>query len=189
MSRRLITLCLMLAGLSGSAVVASAAPDSLVRNSPFTPAGGPATPAATQAPRLELRGMFSLGGAPSFAIFDTTTQKAFWLGLNQTEGNVRVTGYDPAANAVTAEVDGQPQRLVMKEAQIITMVAPPPMPAAGSGPGPGGPGLVPGAAPTEQEIQERRNRIIEELRRRRALRMGQPPSAPGQPPPPVPVQQ
>jgi len=188
MSHRVSTFCLTLAALLGAGA-AFATTDSLLNNNPFLPSGGPAVP-TQQAARLELRGMFSLGGAPSFAIFDTTTQKAFWLGLNQAEGNVRVVGYDPATNAVSAEVDGQPQRLVMKEAQIITMVAPPPTPvAAAAGANPGGPGLVAGSAPSEQEIQERRNRIIEELRRRRAMRMGQPPPAPGQPPPSAPVPQ
>jgi hypothetical protein len=83
-----------------------------------------------------------------------------------------------------AEVDGQSQRLVMKEAQIVALAAAPVPPPVLGNPVPGAPAIASGAPPVDEDLQARRNRIIEELRRRRALRMS------GQPPPPtVPVQQ
>ena len=188
MSRTSKLALLLYAGLA-LAGTAQAVPETLLRNSPFQPTGS-AAPTTTPPSRLELRGLISEGGVPRFSIFDASNSRAYWIGLNETEGGVRVVSFDASSNSIMVEADGQAQRLVMKEAQIVAMAVPlpgqpntivappgamPPPPSMGAGSGP--------QPPTEQEIQERRNRIVEELRRRRALR------ANAQPPPGAPAQQ
>jgi hypothetical protein len=69
----------------------------------------------------------------------------------------------------------------MKEAQIVSIAVT--LPTTAGPAATATPGVNPAPPANEQEIQERRNRIIEELRRRRALRQtGQPPQN-NQPPP------
>ena len=164
--------------LAGGTGPARAVPESLLRNSPFLPAGNVAPVAAPQNGRLELRGILALEGKPRFTIFDTSNNRAVWLAVGENDGGIRVSAFDAATEAVTVELEGQSQRLTMKEAQIVNMAVTLPTTAA-VGPAPIA-GVNPAPPANEQEIQERRNRIVEELRRRRALRQG------NQPPPPTP---
>lgn len=153
------------------ACVARAGVESLVSNSPFLPQS-----AVVQASnsgvldRFELRGVASFGGTLTFSVYDTTNNRGYWIPLNGTEGGVRVASYDPATEAVVVEGEGGTRRLFLKEAQIQTMMPPAPVPAQATTvqgtPLP----VSPGGITTEQEMAERRQRIIEELRRRRALR-------------------
>ena len=172
---------------------ARAVPESLLRNSPFQPTGS-AAPTTAPPSRLELRGLFSEGGVPRFSIFDAGSSRAYWIGLNEADGGIRVVSYDAASSSIMVEADGQAQRLVMKEAQIVALAVPSPTqpntiiaPPGNLPPPPGAAGLgnPTGTPPSDQEIQERRNRIVEELRRRRALRGNGPPA----PPPSAPAQQ
>ncbi|MBK8475603.1 MAG: hypothetical protein IPL39_04645 [Opitutaceae bacterium] len=176
MSRRLSSLALCAAVLL-AAGPASAVPESLLRNSPFLPAGNVAPVAAPQNGRLELRGILALGGKPKFTIYDTSNNRAVWLAVGENDGGIRVAAFDAAAEAVTVELEGQAVRLTMKEAQIVNVAVSLPTtnvnPVAGQ---PGQPGVNPAPPANEQEIQERRNRIVEELRRRRALRQGNQPT-------------
>lgn len=163
---------------------AVAAPSSLLNRSPFAPPAPPAAPQAVQPGRFEYRGLVTIGDQPHFCVVDTTNQKSYWLRMNQVEESVRVTAYDPSRDTVTIEAEGvPPQQAQMKEAQIITAAVPAaPMPM----PGPNMPGMPPVAPapngtvapPSEQEIQERRQRIVDELRRRRAARNSQSGTAP-----------
>jgi hypothetical protein len=155
--------------LLAAAVPAWAVPESLLRNSPFMPAGSAAPTQPTQPGRLELRGIMAIGGTPKFTIFDTSNNRAIWLAVGESDGGIRVSAFDPATEAVTVELDGQSQRLTMKEAQIVNVAVAMPTPTANVMPSPPA-GANPAPAGNEQEIQERRNRIVEELRRRRALR-------------------
>jgi hypothetical protein len=67
------------------------------------------------------------------------------------------------------------QSLKMKEAQIVSVaVAQPPPNVPGMAPVPPGTSAAAVPAGSEAEIQARRNKIIEELRRRRALRKNPP---------------
>ncbi len=181
MSRRLLRIALCATVGLAVAGAARAVPESLLRNSPFVPSGSAAPVAAPQNGRLELRGILALEGKPRFTIFDTSNNRAIWLAVGESDGGIRVAAYDAAAEAVTVELEGQSQRLTMKEAQIVNVAVSLPTTGAAN-PVVGVP--PPGANPPpvgEQEIQERRNRIIEELRRRRALRQsGQPPPQPPQ---------
>lgn len=162
------------------ACAGNAGTESLVNNSPFLPqtAVAPVTNSGVL-DRYELRGVASFGGTPTFSIYDTSTNRGYWIPLNGSEGGVRVASYDPATENVVIEGDGGTRRLFLKEAQIQTMMPPAPAPVAAAAvqgtPLP----AAPGAVTTEQEMAERRQRIIEELRRRRALRQ----QAQGQPAP------
>lgn len=158
-----------------AALGAAAAPSSLLSKSPFAPPTAPVAAAEQKAGRFELRGVVAIGAEPRFSLFDTSNSKNYWLRLNETEEGVRVTGYDRSKEAVTVEVDGQKIEAVLKEMQIVAMAAPPPpvpMPLPAQGVPPGPQAMPAGAPQNEQEIQERRQRIVEELRRRRALRTG-----------------
>jgi hypothetical protein len=157
----------------------AAALDSLLRNSPFMPLAAPVVeaPPSNQLDRYELRGVSSLGGTAMFSVFDNATGRSFWLRQGDTVEGISVQHYDPGSEAVTLAGSGQTKRLQLKEAQIVTMATPPPQPTMQvppSMPQPGGAGgVVAGGAraqPSEQEINERRQAIVEELRRRRALR-------------------
>lgn len=161
----------MVAGLLGlGATGLQAVPESLVRNSPFQPEKGAAPAATPQVGRFELRGIFTLDGKARFTVFDTTTNKALWLAVGESEAGIKVAAYDAAAEAVTIECEGQSSRLTMKEAQIVNVAVALPAVAPTTTGGTPPPAVNPGPPANEQEIQERRNRIIEELRRRRALR-------------------
>jgi len=166
-----------------AAGVAWAVPESLLRNSPFVPTGGASTAPAPQGARLELHGILVIDGKPRFSILDTSTGRGAWLSVGESEGSIRVAAFDAAAEAVTVECEGQSTRLTMKVAEIVNVAVTLPAaaavnPAAGGAPA----GVNPAPPANEQEIQERRAKIIEELRRRRALR------EPGQQQPPPPRQ-
>jgi hypothetical protein len=152
--------------------------ESLVSNSPFLPQSAVTQPTSNGVlDNFELRGVASFGGTPTFSIYDTTNNRGYWIPLSGTEAGVRVASYDAATEAVVIEGSSGSRRLFLKEAQIQTMMPPAPV-NVGNVPPQGSP-LPPaaGAVTTEQEMAERRQRIIEELRRRRALRQqtqGQP---------------
>lgn len=158
--------------------VCTAGTERLITNSPFLPQSAVAqTPSSGALDRFELRGVASFGGVPTFSIYDTTNNRGYWIPLNTSEAGVRVASYDPASEAVVVEGEGGSRRLFLKEAQIQTMLPPAPVPT-GVVPVQGSPlPAAAGTVTTEQEMAERRQRIIEELRRRRALRQqtqGQP---------------
>ncbi len=181
MQRRLLRFALCVAAGLASAGAVRAVPETLLRKNPFQPAGNAQPVAQPQNGRLELRCILSLDGKPRFTIFDTSNNRAIWLAVGESEGGIRVEAYDAAAEAVTVALEGQSVRLTMKEAQIVNVAVSMPAPGA-SAPaaiGTPAPGVNPPPPANEQEIQERRNRIIEELRRRRALRQaGQQPQSP-----------
>ena len=93
----------MLLAATGSA---RAVPESLLRNSPFMPAGNVAPVQSATAGRLELRGILALDGKPRFTIFDTSNNRAIWLAVGESEGGIRVSAYDAAAEAVSVELEG-----------------------------------------------------------------------------------
>lgn len=147
--------------------------DGLVANSPFLPQSAVPQGGSTGAlDKYELRGVASFGGVPTFSIYDTTTNRGYWIGLEGSEGGLRVASYDAEREAVVLEGEGGARRLFLKEAQIQTIVAPPV--GAAAFPVQGSPlPVISGGLPSEQEMAERRQRIIEELHRRRALRQSQ----------------
>lgn len=187
MPRRFSSLLLSVVALLSTAGFVRAVPESLLRNSPFLPAGN-AAPVAAQGGRLELRGIFAFEGTTRFAVFDTASNRSVWLAVGESEAGLRVVAYDPSGEAVTVEYEGQSQRLTMKEAQIVNVAVSLAAPSGVVPPGGSPAAVTPSAPANEQEIQERRARIIEELRRRRALRQaGQ--QGPGGPPLPQPMPQ
>ena len=187
MIRRLLSPALLAAALL-HASVAFAVPESLLRNSPFVPTGGASAAKAPQVGRIELHGIFDIDGKPRFSLLDTSTGRGAWLAVGESEGGIRVAAFDAAAEAVTVECEGQSTRLTMKAAEIINIAVP--AVASAATPGANTAGVNPAPPANEQEIQERRAKIIEELRRRRALRQGgQPGGQPGGPPIPQPMPQ
>lgn len=160
------------AATAGFLVLAASAhcgTEGLVTNSPFLPQSAVAQSGNSGVlDKYELRGVASFGGVPTFSIYDATTNRGFWIPLEASEGGLRVASYDAAREAIVLEGEGGSRRLFLKEAQIQSLVAAPVaqqvfpvgalLPAAA------------GAMASEQEMAERRQRIIEELRRRRALR-------------------
>ncbi len=189
MSRRLSCFLFVVTALLLAADTVCAVPESLLRNSPFLPAGNPA-PVAAAGGRLELRGIVGLEGKTRFAVFDTANNRSVWLAVGESDSGLRVTAYDATSEALTVEFEGQSQRLTMKEPQIVNVAVNLTGPAAAvPTPAVTGPQPATGPALSEQEIQERRNRIIEELRRRRALRQANPAGgqAPSGGPQPIPM--
>ncbi len=179
MPRRLQRFAFLSSALLLVAASAHAVPESLLRRNPFQPAGIVAPVAAPQNGRLELRGILALGGKPRFTIFDTSNNRAVWLAVGESDGGIRVAAFNAATEEVSVELEGQSVSLKMKEAQIVNVAVSlpttgPANPTVGVQPQ----GVNPAPPANEQEIQERRNKIIEELRRRRALRQS------GQPQPP-----
>lgn len=142
--------------------------DSLLQNSPF---GGPAAVAGgarTDAP-LEFRGVLVEGGEKFFSIYEAASHSSLWVGVNEPGNPYKVQGYDSVKGIVTVEYKGGLVTLPLKQAKVLVLAptAPPPggAPAAGGPVGPGGPVNVtttnPGGDPAK---------LIEEIRRRRALR-------------------
>lgn len=172
---RLVLVSLL--ALSGLAA-GRAAPSSLLNKSPFAPPAPPAAPSAAPAGRFELRGVVNLGGELRFSILDTSNSKNYWLKLNESEEGVRISGYDANRDVATVEADGQKQEAAMKAPMIAAMAAAPvPVPVV-NGPAPAVQPAGVAQPPSDQEIAERRQRIVEELRRRRALRSGNQAPAP-----------
>jgi len=158
------------------AFAARAGTDSLVTNSPFLPQSAVVQPGNSGAlDKYELRGVASFGGVLTFSIYDSSSNRGYWIPLEGTEGGIRVASYDAQRETVVLEGEGGSRRLFLKEAQIQSLVAPPVN--TGIVPPQGSPlPIAAGAMASEQEMAERRQRIIEELRRRRALRQN--PQAP-----------
>lgn len=147
--------------------------ENLVSNSPFLPQSAVAQAAGSSGSldRYELRGVASFNGVPTFSVYDTTNNRGYWIPLNSSQDGIRIASYDASREAVVIEGEGASKRLVLKEAQIQTMTVAVPPPQAVPGVVQGTPlPAAPGAINTEQEMAERRQRIIEELRRRRAAR-------------------
>lgn len=163
------------------AIGAEATPESLLRHSPFLPAGNVASVAAQQKGRLELRGIATIDGVTRFTIFDTSSSRGVWLAVGENDGGMKVSAYDAAAEAVTVELEGQSVRLTLKEPEIVTLAVSTPATATNAAAGTAQ-GVRPAPPANEKEIQERRNRIIEELRRRRAMRQAN--QSQQNPPPP-----
>lgn len=169
------TLRALLAGAAlALAGAANAGVEGLVSNSPFLPESATAPAAASGAlDRYELRGVASFGGVLTFSIYDATGNRGLWIPLEGTEAGIRVVSYDAQRESVVIEGEGVSRRVALKEAQIQPLIAPPVAAPAGAvvqgSPLP----QAQGAVTSEQDMAERRQRIIEELRRRRALRQNQ----------------
>jgi hypothetical protein len=150
---------------------------SLLSNSPFATVGNAATAGGDKS--VEFRGSYTDPGkgATFFSIYDTATQRAAWVGLNESGHPFVVRGYNQANDTVTVELNGHNINLSLKHAQV-QLAAAPKQAAPGAGPtlmpNEGSPrdrrfGAMMG--PEGRPDPKRMEAFIEEMRRRRAARM------------------
>ena len=149
---------------------------SLLNNSPFAPVGGTT---AGGDKSIEYRGRFAERGATFFNIYDPATQRAAWVGLNESGHPFVVRGYNEANDTVTVELNGHNVNLALKHAQVQLAAAPKaPVQAAPGAPTPPVPGeggfrgrwMANMAGPDGRPDPERMRAFIEEMRQRRAAR-------------------
>jgi hypothetical protein len=169
---------------------AAAAPDfnSLLNNSPFTPVGAGAAAGGDKS--VEFRGSYTDPGlgATFFSIYDPATQRAAWVGLNETGHPFVVRGYNPANDTLTVEVSGHNLNLTLKHAQVQLAATPKPAPPTGQPNGQPGDANQRGrwmanmTGPEGRPDPQRMQAFIEEMRRRRGARMQNAnPDTPGAP--------
>lgn len=173
--------------LSAGLVAGLAAADwqSLTGNSPFGQA--PSTAAAQPAGELEFRGVVREDDVTLVNIFNTSTQKSQWIPVQGQAGGISADSYDAASDKLQVTMGGKILTLALKQSRVaLVQSAPPPpvgAPPPNTGPNgsPGGNATVvqggqqpaPGSPDAQQAFRnlppEARN-MIEEIRRRRALR-------------------
>lgn len=128
----------------------------LLQTSPF----GSPTVAGAGATSLEFRGVFADKGEYFFSLIETSTHRGYWVGLDETGNPFTIRSYDAGSETVTVEYQGRTLTLTLQRAKIIASA---PSPLVGPAPGTT---LVPQPTAGTPEAQ-----IIEEIRRRRALRL------------------
>lgn len=150
---------LLVMALAGPARAADL--QNLLQTSPFAPV--PVANAPGQASTsLEFRGVFADKGEYFFSLYEAATRRSLWVGLNEPGNPFTVRAYDPASETVTAEYQGRTLPLTLKTAKILVS-APAPLPPVAGVPGTA---LAQPAAPAGTPEAQ----IVEEIRRRRALR-------------------
>lgn len=109
-----------------TASTAGAGVESLRERSPFVPPLAPQQSEidANALSSFELTGILSVGGKPQFSVRDTSTGRAFWLGLGETQEGLTARSYDEPSASVVLEGRGARRNLVIREARVAT--APPP---------------------------------------------------------------
>lgn len=133
----------------------------LLQTSPFAPVVVANAPGQSPA-SLEFRGVFADQGEYFFSLYETATRRGAWVGLNEPGNPFTVRAYDPAQETLTAEYQGRTLQLTLKTAKILVSAAPP-VTSAPNAPGPVTMPPTPPAGTPEAQI-------VEEIRRRRALR-------------------
>jgi hypothetical protein len=148
---------------------------SLLSNSPFAPIGPGAAAGGDKS--VEFRGLFTEKGATYFSIYDTATQRAAWVGLNESGHPFVVRGYNSSNDTVTVELNGHNLNVGLKHAAVqlaaAAKVAPPVAPPNGQPTDNAQRGrwqanmMGPDGRPDPRRMEA----FIEEMRRRRAQRM------------------
>ena len=134
----------------------------LLQTSPFAPVAGANAPGQA-ASTLEFRGVFADQGEYFFSLFEPATRRGAWVGLNEPGHPFLVRSYDPANETLTVEHQGRTLQLTLKMAKILVSAAPPVPLGPNALPGPVAVQPAPPAGTPEAQI-------VEEIRRRRALR-------------------
>jgi hypothetical protein len=110
----------------------------LTADSPFMPPSNGAAPIAiTEGGVIELHGIMTTSAGTRFSIYDTRTQKAVWVGLNETGLPFVVRSHSIVDNNDQVKVDyqGATLPLALKTAKIASLArAVPGMPGALPGP-------------------------------------------------------
>lgn len=160
--------------------------DRLANDSPFLPPSGASAPGAPASGQFELRSVVVEDGELYFSVYDSGTQRADWVTLDETGGPFVARRYDSEKDALVIEVNGGTQTLTLKESRVhgadnAPAGPPTPLPTNTGGPAPGEPqrgGPVPqpgNSAPpmptvTNPQEAERLQNLANEIRRRRGLR-------------------
>jgi hypothetical protein len=95
--------------------------DGLLSNPPFgalqASSRNPENPATDS---FELRGIVVLGAKPAFSIHDATSNRAVWIGLDETLNGIRVRNYDEAHQTVDLIKEGKAMTLQLKRSVVLT---------------------------------------------------------------------
>lgn len=167
----------------------------LATNSPFAPVAS-AQAAANTAQPLEYRGFYvQESGKPRFNLYDPATQKSTWVEQDETGQPITIRSYDASNDTVVVDWKGKNLSLTLKKAKVQLAAAKPPdtiqqaQGAAGQvGPGQAQPadGNFPAVrGPDGRPDPQRMQAVLDEIRRRRSMRMQGAPGGGG----PVPQQQ
>lgn len=146
----------------------------LLENPPFGATGPGAAGAPSEAgAALEFRGVAHEPDGAWFSLYDPGTRRSFWVRQDEPGTGPVVRSFDPQTQSVAVEHNGKAMRLTLKRAP--QMAAPPGVPAVAPPVVVGGPMPVPlpagATAGVSQPVDaERLQQIVEEIRRRRAIR-------------------
>ena len=165
MKRSSLAACLVLLPIfPGLVRAAPATLDNLLQNSPF---GGSAALAGGARPDtpLEFRGVLVEGGETFFSIYEASSHSSLWVAANEAGNPYKVQNYDSAKGVVTVEYKGGLITLPLKQAKVLVLATPAPAPASPVPGGPAGPTNVTSGNPAGDPAK-----LVEEIRRRRALR-------------------
>jgi hypothetical protein len=165
---------------------------SLTGNSPFGGAAGATT--ATAPSELEFRGVVQEEGVYLINLFNPTTKTSQWIPVKGSAPGLEVKSYDASTDKVQVTLAGRALTLPLKQARVtLTQAAGPAAPVAnadnaGDGANPKGdrpvdmgrgrPGNGFDPATMMRNLPPETQAMIQEFRRRRAERAGQPQPAP-----------
>jgi len=146
-----------------------------VKGASVAPAPAPTSPLD----RMELRGILTVAGTTMITLVDTSSNKAYVVGVGDTVEGYSVSDYRIQDDTVVVNSSGQTKRIQLGESKIVAaaVTAPPPPGAPNV---PGAPQRRPAtvaAQPagqiqqiSDEEVRRRMERVAEEVRRRRAMR-------------------
>ena len=161
----------------------------LTANSPFAPVASAQASANTAQP-LEYRGYYvQESGKPRFNLYDQATQKSTWVEQDETGQPITIRSYDAANDTVVVDWKGKNLNLTLKRAKVQLAAAKPPE-AIPQGQGAAGQAQPPDGnfpavrGPDGRPDPQRMQAVLDEIRRRRSMRMQGGPGAGG----PVPQQ-
>lgn len=121
---------LLLCAATGIRLAAS----SLLENSPFVPAAGPAAATvAEEKSQLELCSIVRIGDEIEFNLYDSAAKKSTWAKLGESGHDFLIKAYDAQGSTITIDFQGRTLSLPLRQAKIGTMsmasLPQPPMPA------------------------------------------------------------
>jgi hypothetical protein len=137
-------------------------------------AGPPAAPSPLDT--LEFTGVTTIGGMTVVTLRNTADAKSVNVPIGSTVNGYTARDYRSDDGSVLIQSGGRERRVQFKKAQIVTMVAPPPVAVPVPQPGipvvaaaPPLPTGAPGAV-GDNDVRIRMERVAEEIRRRREMR-------------------
>jgi len=143
--------------------------DGLLSSPPFNGPTATAPVAASSDAALEFRSVLVERGEFLFSLYDSSSRRSLWVGLNEPGNPYVVQSYDSSAGQVVVQYQGRALTLPLKQAKVVAMAqnAPTPPAIATQPPVITTPNVAPEASSTEAT---RLAAVADEIRRRRALR-------------------